>query len=488
MRIRRARPVRVIGIATTLAADAAAAAWSPSASGAATEADAATTGQRGQPTRVMMIVLDQLRPSFIDAYDMNNVKALMAGGTSFPQAYLGHMASETVISHNVMTSGQLPKNMGWADEWYRDAEGVLGDPGQQYVSGSMSRDQFDALITHGGYPKLSDYLERAHPGRVTATVGEKAYAVNSMSSPSTDIQVTFSSRNYDCDGDGELNWRGPVTDNSLNMPDYIAEPECGRFYIDSSSSKTYGTGTTSLAWMYPLDANRFVPGKDPQHKGGDVWVADAAMEIMERERWSGMFLTLGGIDKAGHMWGGQPDRPPYPEGATRKISHIQYAAKVADRQVGRLMNKLERLGQLDETLVVLTTDHGQLCSQHFHGQNGPGRGNYNWYYGSDEDETYEDPQPAMQRLVDTGNVETSMQDSAIRTWLDDTSRQRKVEAADVVSTMPGVIASYYRTGRHYTLQWEIDPEFLTHHTRSTAGTCGTARSSSTPRRPPTDRT
>lgn len=120
-----------------------------------------------------MIVLDQLRRECIDRYDMENVQALMAGGTSFPRAYLGHMASETVISHNVMTSGQLPKHMGWSDEWYRDADGVLGEPGQQYVTGSMTRDQFNALITHRGYPKLQDYLKEAFPSRVTATVGQR---------------------------------------------------------------------------------------------------------------------------------------------------------------------------------------------------------------------------------------------------------------------------------------------------------------------------
>ena len=47
-------------------------------------------------------------------------------GTNFQNAYLGHMGSETVVSHNVMTSGLLPKHMGWADEWYRDTENVLG--------------------------------------------------------------------------------------------------------------------------------------------------------------------------------------------------------------------------------------------------------------------------------------------------------------------------------------------------------------------------
>jgi hypothetical protein len=429
--------------------------------GSAEQPGAAMSAERGgRPTRVLYIVLDQLRPEFIKAFHMRNVQALMAGGTNFPRAYLGHMASETVVSHNVMTSGQLPKHMGWADEWYRDTEGVLGAPGQQYVSGSMARDQFDALIDAAGYPKLQDYLKRRYPDRVTAVVGEKAYAVNSMGGPATDIEVTFSGRDFDCDGDGELNWRGPAGDNSKNVPRYLAEPECGRFYVNSSSDLGYGTIDTSPAWMYPLDGNRFVPGRDPEHLGGDTWVADAAMKIMAREDWSGLFLTMGGIDKAGHMWGGLNDRPPFPRGAQGKMSHLPYVAKNADAQVGRLVDKLRRLGQLDETLIVLTTDHAQLTSRHFYGENGPGRGNYNWYYGADEDESYLDPQPALEPLIATGNVEMSMQDSAIRTWLVDRSLAKRQEAARVMAELPGVIASYYRTGDHYTLQAKVRRGFL----------------------------
>ena len=109
-----------------------------------------------KPTRVVQIVLDQLRPEFIEAFDMENVQALMAGGAHFENAYLGHMASETVISHNVMTSGLLPKHMGWSDEWYRDTKALLGPRNGTYVTGSMAQDEFDTLIEAKGYPKLAD--------------------------------------------------------------------------------------------------------------------------------------------------------------------------------------------------------------------------------------------------------------------------------------------------------------------------------------------
>ena len=48
----------------------------------------------------------------------------------------------------------------------------------------------------------------------------------------------------------------------------------------------------------------------------------------------------------------------------------------------------------------------------------------------------------MAPLLDTGNVRFSYQDSAIRTWLTDTSRAAKREAAAVMATLPDVIASY----------------------------------------------
>jgi hypothetical protein len=425
---------------------------SPSSQPSAAAA-AATT-----PKRVVFIVLDQLRPEFINAFDMRNVKALMAGGTSFPNAYLGHMASETVVSHNVMTSGMLPKHMGWADEWFRDSDGVLGPVDTQYVTGSMTAAQFDALIVDKGYPKLADYLKAAYPDKIVATVGQKNYAMNTMSGPKSDYRVTFGGRSADCDGDTVVDntWRAPTG----VVPDYILQPgvpcQDNRFYVDSASDINYGTLDTSPAWMYPLQGNRDISGPDPNHPGGDVWTTDVAFEIMNHEDWSGLLLTYGGIDKAGHMWGGLNDVAPYPAGATDPLSHMANAAKVADDQVGRVIDKLRTDGLLDETLVVLTTDHAQLHADNYFGLDGQNRGNFNWYYGADADETYKMPQTEIQKLI-TGtsdNVAMSMQDSAIRTWLTDRTAKAKKKAADVMATLGGVRASYYRSGNHYVLRWQ----------------------------------
>jgi len=79
---------------------------------------------------------------------MKNVQKLQRDGENFPNAYVGHMAAETVISHNVITSGQLPKHMGWTNEVYRDTDAVLGTAGNYYITSSMSCAEFKSLIEH----------------------------------------------------------------------------------------------------------------------------------------------------------------------------------------------------------------------------------------------------------------------------------------------------------------------------------------------------
>ena len=165
-------------------------------------APAGALGQAARPERVLIVVVDQFRPDYVGTFAMRNVRALMRDGVDFA-ACLGHMASETVITHNVITSGRLPRDMGWADEAFRDSDDVLGaGRDSMWISGSLSRTQFNALITHGGYRKLADYLHDARPGTKFIAAGQKNYAVYSSNGPTGDIPVTFSGRNFDCDGDG----------------------------------------------------------------------------------------------------------------------------------------------------------------------------------------------------------------------------------------------------------------------------------------------
>jgi hypothetical protein len=422
--------------------------------------------QPDRPSRVVIIVLDQARPDTIDRYDMDNVKALQRDGTSFPNGMVGHMAAETVVSHNVITSGLLPKHMGWSNEVYRDTDAVLGAPNAYYVTSSMSCNQFKALIAHGQYNKLQDYLDaKFGEGSRFASISQKrTSACTSGQTRSTDPEdIIFQIRNSSTTTcDGRSGWRNP---EYVGPPGFFDLTQCSSWYTWQASG-AYGTGSILPAKIYPLDGNRFVPGFDPAHLGGDTWSADAAIQVIDTDpTWRGMMVSLGAIDKMGHMWGPE-DNVTGPPGSDAQVSHLPFAAKNADVQVGRIVDALDNRGLLDDTLIVITADHAAQTGNHFNGRfdgfpttdginnacdpattsNGI-RSDCNWYYGFETTETerYLDPSPAVAALRDrlAGNLAFSYQDTQVAAWLNDTSVAKKREAAAAVLDMPDVMASFY---------------------------------------------
>jgi len=459
---RRSRPVLLtFAVATIVVVSALS-----GTSSAGPPATASATGA-APPSRVLVVLFDQMLSKYADEFDMPNFRMLRDSGTNFNDAYLGYMGSETVISHNVLMSGQNPKNMGWVDEAYRDREGLLSsNRNQMWTTGELTYPQFGALIQDEGYPKLADYLQQAQPGKKFIVVGQKAYAVDSAAAESrfdtssTDIAVRFGGRSSSTPVAGSADatcntalggrYRGPT---GINVPTYLTDPFCGRFYVNSTLP--YGTNSRFPSWIYPLDGNRFVPGTDSAHLGGDTWAADAAMAMMDNEDWSGMFVTMGGIDKAGHMWGADRDVQSAP-GSLDYQTHVQYNAENADVQLGRMLDRLRDLGQLDDTLVVLTADHGATFGTRYYGKTEPGvstTSDTNWYYGPDSKPTvYNDPSPSIRPLVATGNVQFSYQSTSIQTWLTDASSAKRSKALKVMKGLPGVIATYFRKGDRYVLK------------------------------------
>lgn len=440
--------------------------------GAALAAAAAQAAPE-KPSRVVIIVLDQARPDTITRYGMTNVQALQRDGKNFHNAIVGDMAAETVISHNVLTSGLLPKHMGWSNEVYRDTDAVLGPPGAYYVTSSMSCSQFDALINRGNYLKLQDYLdskfgEGSRFASITqkrtsaCTSGHVSGAADGTPADLEDIifQIRGSGAPVQCDE--RSSWRQPEYANGTPPP-YFAElaTPCNRWWTWQGAG-AYGTGSLSPANIYPLDGDRFVPGDNhtPGHVGGDNWSADAAIRVIQSdETWRGMMISLGGIDKMGHMWGpedqGEAGAAP---GSVEEMRHLPFIAKNADAQVGKIVDALRAKGELDETLIVITADHAAQTGNPFFGRLAPGvtnprctppstgiRSDCNWYFGQDSDEIYLDPSPAVAALRDrlAGNLAFSYQDTQVAAYLNNRSQAKEREAAAAVLDMPGVVASYY---------------------------------------------
>jgi hypothetical protein len=419
-----------------------------------------------RPSHVVFIVLDQARPDTITRYGMENVQELQRNGKTFPNAIVGDMAAETVVSHNVITSGLLPKHMGWSNELYRDEDGVLGPAGGYYVTSSMSCNQFKALIAHGNYPKVQDYLDSqfGESSRFASFTQKRTSACTSGQTRSTDpediIMQIRGSGTASCDG--RSGWRAPEYANGTPPPYFAELADACNPWQTWQAAGAYGTGGISPANIYPLDGDRFVPGKTPGHVGGDTWSANAAIRMIESDStWHGMMVSLGGIDKMGHMWGPEDQGEPGSSDPDAEIRHLPFVAKNADAQVGRIVDALEAKGILDETLIVVTADHAAQTGRPFLGDLNPVvgpncggiRSDCNWYYGTEtgvdsSPESYREPSPAVQALADrlAGNLAFSYQDTQVAAYLNDTSLAKKREAAAAVLDMPGVMASYYING------------------------------------------
>ena len=187
-------------------------------------------GKPAPPNRVVIVLFDQMVPQYADEFAMPNFRSLRDSGTNFKKAYLGYMASETVMAHNVITSGLEPRHMGWTDEAYRDHGNVFGKGADQmHITGDLSLSDFALIEKNNGvaYPKLADYLHAAYPGSEFITVGEKSYAVESATGASGDIAVRLSGRRSDVTSDyptgcrnlsipgvpGNGQWRSPAGKN-----------------------------------------------------------------------------------------------------------------------------------------------------------------------------------------------------------------------------------------------------------------------------------
>ncbi|MEZ5666533.1 MAG: alkaline phosphatase family protein [Alphaproteobacteria bacterium] len=89
---------------------------------------------------------------------------------------------------------------------------------------------------------------------------------------------------------------------------------------------------------------------------------------LAQERAGHPFLAyaLAGQRKGDFVYGAEGLATDWDDAARRRIRATYYGLLAeVDAQVGRMIAHLERIGRLDDTLVVLTTDHGEMLGDHY---------------------------------------------------------------------------------------------------------------------------
>lgn len=278
--------------------------------------------------RVVVVAVDQMRPDYIDRYNLPHLKALRAEALEMQNASTGNFPSITIISHAAIGTSLFPKHFGWTNEILRDDAGLLGEKGKWHDTTAFSYEQYQKVLrANVTQPTALKQLKQALDKKLVV-VGQKDYAALTFGGVDADHIITLKKHS-----DGEF--KGKCIPAGKNLPSSISK-KTGRFWLDCSSK--YGTENE----LYELDS-RFVPGNDPEHLGGDIWTADAALEMMRSEKdWGIMLVAMASVDRIGHIYGEMDHQE-----ITSKIKspyNLEKILRIADEQVGRLIQELKNQG------------------------------------------------------------------------------------------------------------------------------------------------
>jgi hypothetical protein len=261
----------------------------------ATSEQAAASSADPKALRVLVVVLDGLEAREVGPLTPT-VNQLKSEGTWYEEAR-AVFPSETLPNHAAMMTGVLPEENGIVgnDFW----QGRPGEP-----SSTWSRVQMEdpALL---GADTLTTRLENACEIS-TATVLSKTYLVRLFTGENTAIfRNPYGLRNADnptVQRQADFHWTPPWT---IPFSDHHPDP---------------GTMDAFRQWLRTSPAT-------PQFA----------------------FVNLGDIDRSGHA---------DPSGVTGVSAFRQAVLEDSDAQLGMLVNDLKASGAWDETVMIVTSDHG----------------------------------------------------------------------------------------------------------------------------------
>lgn len=271
-----------------------------------------TTAQTAPGNRnLVVIVMDGFRPDYARLAPMHHLRALMARGMTYENAWVGHMESETPTGHATIATGVYPRKhsvvgFGWRDT-SRDVFTYLPTDLRQINGGRLAQ-----TIAGGGVPTISDLIHARKHNDVTVSLsGEKYYASASMGSGANYIFYGHD------DAKGVFR---PIAIGPTRPP----------------PTRDFGSITGDSAFELQ-----------------DHFAASLAAELARRLRPRALFVNLPGADIAGHYYGGII--APHDMSAT---------IRATDWAIGRIMREYEQLGLMGKTVFVVTADHGMSANRH----------------------------------------------------------------------------------------------------------------------------
>jgi predicted AlkP superfamily pyrophosphatase or phosphodiesterase len=260
------------------------------------------------PKYLVLMVLDGARPDYFNTPKLPNLNALRASGTQFSNAFDGILEAETPSGHATIATGSRPDRDGVLGfDWANDNDRIsMFDPAKM---GALVQ-----VIQESRVPTLAGLYKAQHPlAKVVALSGHKYYAAAPLGGPSADAIMY-----YEGDPNGKYI---PVA-----VPGHV--PPQGVLNAPGLTSPTI-----------------HVPDG-----GEDHLATQLALTSIEKVRPRMLLINYPEFDwPLGHVYGGNLNP-----------SKVAVDMQELDTDLGRIEAAYRRAGILNQTLFVITADHGMM--------------------------------------------------------------------------------------------------------------------------------
>ena len=262
-----------------------------------------------RPPYFVMVVMDAFRSDYIDLVPMPNLHWLMSRGATFPHAWVGQLESYTPASHATLSTGATPAHQGVIGFDWRDPKS-----GEEAYTGwyaDVIAGRLEQQLQEHGVNSIPQALKQSDPNaRIVALSSEKYYAADAMGGAAADYILY-----------GHAEGSSIVT---RGIPHHVP-PDA---FMKSSG----------LRQRWPLKFGQF-----------DDMSMTMALQSLRSLDPRALMINLPGADVYGHRVGGP---------ATPNV--MERIVRGCDRQLGRLIKALRDRGILDQTVFVVTGDHGMV--------------------------------------------------------------------------------------------------------------------------------
>ena len=278
------------------------------------------------PKHTIFITVDGARYDYLERFPTPHIDALILRGVSYRNAVAGACINGTNQGIATLSTGLPVKGHGICSsyEWYEKKTRQL-----IYFYDS------EKDILHMDAPTLGDFLKKRNPTVRVGAISTKDRHALLMAGKQADI-IAYSyrevvSRRHVLDA---YTGAGVSADHysleertNHSLPSYLKNAKQPR--IVDWEGKAFRRSNVDVADTSLID----------------VFIMDNALKMLENEKPDLFFIGLVSTNITAHFYG-------------INSAELENSVRVIDAQIGRLVEKLEKMGWFEDTLIVIASDHG----------------------------------------------------------------------------------------------------------------------------------